>query len=81
MGIRKSERVAALFAQIGGAHGRVVQQLLGRAVERRVFPARPFDPPVNVLDIQCAQNELNWAPTMAFEEGVAMSMQWLRTVS
>lgn len=31
-----------------------LEQLLGRAVERRVLAARPFDPPVNVLNIQRA---------------------------
>lgn len=72
---------------IGGGIGhsvndivRTLENLLGQAVERRVFPARPFDPPVNVLDIQRAWDELAWKPAMAFEEGVAMSMQWLRTV-
>ena len=78
---------ATRIFNIGGGAGHSVndiiqalERLLGRAVERRVFPARPFDPPVNVLDIQRAQEELQWAPTMAFEEGVAMSVQWLRTV-
>lgn len=73
---------------IGGGAGHSVndivhtlEQLLGHAVERRVFPARPFDPPVNVLDIQRAQNELFWKPTMAFEDGVAKSVEWLRTVA
>ena len=78
---------ATRIFNIGGGAGHSVndiiqtlERLLGRAVKRRVFPARPFDPPVNVLDIQRAQEELQWAPTMAFEEGVAMSVQWLRTV-
>lgn len=73
---------------IGGGAGHSVndivhtlEQLLGHAVERRVFPARPFDPPVNVLDIQCAQKELLWKPTMDFEEGVAQSVAWLRTLA
>jgi UDP-glucose 4-epimerase len=73
---------------IGGGAGHSVndivhtlEQLLGHAVERRVFSARPFDPPVNVLDIQRAQNELFWKPTMAFEDGVAKSVEWLRTVA
>lgn len=72
---------------IGGGTGHSVnhivwtlEQLLGRAVERRVHAARPFDPPVNVLDIQRARDELAWKPTIAFEEGVARSLKWLRTV-
>lgn len=72
---------------IGGGTGHSVnhiigtlEQLLGREVERQVFPARPFDPPVNVLDIQRAHDELHWRPTVAFEEGVAKALEWLRTV-
>ncbi|RZJ62696.1 MAG: NAD-dependent epimerase/dehydratase family protein [Acidovorax sp.] len=73
---------------IGGGSGHSVndiiqtlENLLGKSVERRVLPARPYDPPVNVLDIQRAQQELQWKPTVAFEDGVAMSVQWLRTLS
>lgn len=80
------EGQARIF-NIGGGAGHSVndiilalERLLGRSVERRIFPARPFDPPVNVLDIRRAQEELRWTPQMDFEEGVAMSVQWLRTV-
>ena len=73
---------------IGGGTGhsvndivRTLEQLLGHPVPRNVFPARPFDPPVNVLDIQRAGDELHWAPSMAFEEGVARAVEWLRTVA
>lgn len=59
---------------------RTLEHLLGRTVERRVLPARPFDPPINVLDIRRARDELNWQPTVAFEEGVAKTLEWLRTV-
>lgn len=73
---------------VGGGTGHSIndivltlERLLGRAVERRVFPARSFDPPINVLDIQCAQDELKWKPEMAFENGVAKAVDWLRTVA
>ena len=72
---------------IGGGVGHSVNDiiqtlegLMGQVLERRIFPARPFDPPVNVLDIRRAQEELAWKPVMVFEEGVAASVQWLRTV-
>lgn len=72
---------------VGGGEGHSVnhiiatlEQLLGRTVERRVHAARPFDPPVNVLDIQRARDELRWRPTVAFEEGVAKALDWLRSV-
>ena len=80
------EGVSRVF-NIGGGAGHSVnhiistlEQLLGRGIERRIFPARPFDPPINVLDIQRAQDELNWKPAVAFEEGVAKALEWLRTV-
>ena len=72
---------------IGGGVGHSVNDiiqtlegLMGQVLERRIFPARPFDPPVNVLDIRRAQEQLDWKPVMVFEEGVAASVQWLRTV-
>ncbi len=83
---RANEGPTRIF-NIGGGTGHSVndiihtlEQLLGKTIDRRVFLARPFDPPVNVLDIQRAREELLWAPAMAFEEGVAKSVQWLRTV-
>lgn len=85
---RRAMRGETRIFNIGGGAGHSIndivhtlEQLLGHAVERRVFPARAFDPPVNVLDIQRAQNELFWKPTMAFEDGVAKSVEWLRTVA
>lgn len=78
---------AARVFNIGGGEGHSVnhiistlEQLLGREIERRILPARPFDPPVNVLDIQRAKDELHWRPAMAFEEGVAKALEWLRGV-
>lgn len=83
----RHEGEARIF-NIGGGAGHSVndivltlERLLGRAIERRVFPARPFDPPVNVLDIQRAQTELLWKPSVAFEDGVAKSVEWLRAVA
>jgi UDP-glucose 4-epimerase len=73
---------------IGGGAGhsvnhiiRTLEHLLGRHVERHTHPPRPFDPPINVLDIRRARDELKWVPTVAFEEGVAKALDWLRTVS
>ena len=59
----------------------IVERLLGHKVARQTFPARPFDPAVNVLDIQRAREELQWTPTVRFEEGVAQAIEWLRTAS
>lgn len=58
-----------------------LERLLERRIERRVLPGRPFDPPVNVLDISRALQELNWQPALPFEAGLARALQWLRTLS
>lgn len=77
---------ASRIFNIGGGEGHsvndiisILERLLGRTVMRRVFPARPFDPPVNVLDIRLAHEELHWSPTVAFDDGVARALDWLRT--
>lgn len=71
---------------VGGGQGHSVnyiiatlEQLLGRPVERRGFAARAFDPPVNVLDIHRAREELRWSPSIGLEEGMARTLEWLRT--
>lgn len=78
---------SARVFNIGGGTGHSVnhiistlEHLLGRPVERRVHPARPFDPLVNVLDIRRARDELGWTPTVSFEQGLAKTLEWLRTV-
>lgn len=70
---------------VGGGQGHSVnyiiatlEQLLGRPVERRTLAARPFDPPVNVLDIHRAREELRWSPSIGLEEGIARTLDWLR---
>ena len=57
-----------------------LEHLLGRPVLRRSLPGRAFDPPVNVLDIRRARTELHWQPAVAFDDGVASALQWLRSV-
>lgn len=82
----KHEGVNRVF-NIGDGQGHSVndiiatlEQHLGRTIERRVLAPRPFDPPVNVLDIRRAQTELHWQPLVAFGDGVANALQWLRSM-
>lgn len=76
----------ARIFNIGGGAGysvnhiiEVLEHLVGHSIARRTHPARPFDPPINVLDIRRAKEQLNWQPTVAFEEGVAKTLAWLRS--
>jgi len=54
----------------------LLECVLGRTVQRRYLPGRPFDVPVNVLDSSLAQRELGWAPRTSMEEGVARTAAW-----
>lgn len=49
----------------------------GRDVEVRLLPGRPFDVPVNVLDIDKARRELGWSPRVPLAEGLRRTWEWL----
>lgn len=55
-----------------------IEALTGRKVERRYFPGRPFDVPVNVLGISRARSALDWVPRTPLEEGLRRTAAWLR---
>jgi UDP-glucose 4-epimerase len=70
---------------IGSGEGRSLNQvvaaieaLLGRTVPVIHQAARPFDLPVNILDPGRARTELGWHPTIAFVDGLAMTLEALR---
>lgn len=70
---------------IGGGRGFSVNEIIetlegivGGVLERNVHPSRPFDPSVNVLDINRARNELGWEPVISFNAGVQKTFEWLR---
>jgi UDP-glucose 4-epimerase len=69
---------------IGSGVGTSLNQLLamlegalGRPVERRYLPARPFDVPVSVLSNALAREELMWTPSTSLEAGIARTAQWM----
>ena len=49
-----------------------MESILGVPIRRGYSAPRPFDVPVNVLDITLAKSKLGWAPTVAFEAGLKM---------
>ena len=55
-----------------------IEDLLGRPVPREYLPSRPFDVPVNVLDITRAREVLGWRPRVSFREGLRRTMEWMR---
>jgi len=54
-----------------------LEALLGRSVRREYLPGRPFDTPVNVLDISLARSELGWSPHTTLETGLARTLAWI----
>ncbi len=47
-----------------------MESLLGAPIRRSYSAPRPFDVPVNVLDISLARSKLGWSPSVAFEVGL-----------
>ena len=47
-----------------------MESLLGAPVRRTYSAPRPFDVPVNVLDIALARSRLGWVPSVEFEVGL-----------
>ena len=41
------------------------------------LPARGFDVPVNILDSSRLRDETGWEPTVAFEEGIRRTVEWI----
>jgi UDP-glucose 4-epimerase len=70
---------------IGSGHGTSLNELmamlekaLGHNIERQHLPARSFDVKLNVLDTGLALRELNWAPRVSMDEGLARTAQWIK---
>jgi UDP-glucose 4-epimerase len=67
---------------IGSGHGHSLNDLIG-AIENitqnplqvKYLPGRPFDVPVNVLDITRAKSHLHWEPRIRLEEGVLYAFE------
>lgn len=48
----------------------MLEQLLGKPIEKHYTAARNLDVPYSVLDIRRAQKYLSWQPTIALEHGI-----------
>ena len=54
-----------------------IEALSGRTALIRALPPRPFDVPVNQLDIDLARIELDWSPKLDLDEGIKQCLQEL----
>lgn len=57
--------------------GPLLERLLGRSIPVHYGTWRPGDQPVYVSDIQKAERELGWRPTVGVEEGIARLVDWV----
>lgn len=51
---------------------------LGRRIDVRYEPVRPFDVPVSILDVAAARDVLGWQPRLSFGEGLTAMIHDLR---
>lgn len=72
---------------IGSGEGRSLNDivasingLLGAAIPVDRRPGRPVDVPVSILDTTFAARELNWQPRTPFEEGLASTISWMKSI-
>ncbi|MDW7684977.1 MAG: NAD-dependent epimerase/dehydratase family protein [Bacillota bacterium] len=55
----------------------MMAKVLNKNMKINYKNVRNVDVPVNVLDIQRAFTELNWAPAITMEQGIRMTCDWL----
>lgn len=59
----------------------LLNQLLGTGLEPEFVPARPGDVRCSLADISRARTGLGYAPTFALAEGLARTVEWMRTAN
>jgi len=55
----------------------IIKNIAREPVLVKYEAGRPFDVPVNVLDISRAKMYLNWQPTMELYEGISRTYEWM----
>jgi len=56
----------------------LIREVTGEEVEVRYEPGRPFDVPVNILDIERAKTELGWQPKVSLKDGILKVWQYFQ---
>ena len=56
----------------------MLEKALGKPIERRYLPARPFDVPVSVLCNDLARTELNWTSSTSMGTGITQTAEWMK---
>jgi UDP-glucose 4-epimerase len=55
----------------------IIEEVLGKSIERHYLSGRPFDVPVSVLSNTLAREELKWTPQVSLRDGIARTAKWL----
>ena len=55
----------------------LIEEILGRPIERRYLPGRHFDVPVSVLSNDLARQEMGWTPKVLLREGIDITAEWM----
>ena len=56
----------------------MLEEAIGRRIERHYRTGRPFDVPVSILSNQLARRELGWEPKVHLAEGIMLTADWIR---
>ena len=57
----------------------LLEQNLGRTVEKNLLPMQPGDVPDTWADVSALRRDVGYAPDTSIEEGVARFVEWYRT--
>jgi len=55
----------------------MLEESLGKPIERSYLPGRAFDVPVSVLSNDLAREDLQWQPVVSMPMGIARTAQWM----
>jgi UDP-glucose 4-epimerase len=56
----------------------ILEEVIGKPIERRNLPARPFDVAVSVLSSELARTELGWSPSTSMHDGLSRTTEWMK---
>lgn len=56
----------------------LLEQNLGRTVEKRLLPMQPGDVPDTWADVSALRRDVGYAPNTSIERGVAQFVGWYR---
>lgn len=76
-----SKRVFNISSGTGTSLNELIEMLedvLGKHVDRHYLPGRPFDVPVSVLSNNLAREELAWVPNVSIRDGIDRTVKWIK---